>query len=60
LGLRPPLISWGVLLNEASTVRAIQITPWLLLVVPFILLTILAFNMLGDGLRDAMDPYGAR
>jgi peptide/nickel transport system permease protein len=60
LGLRPPLISWGVLLNEASTVRAIQITPWLLLVVPFILLTILAYNMLGDGLRDAMDPYGAR
>jgi peptide/nickel transport system permease protein len=60
LGLRPPLISWGVLLNEASTVRSIQITPWLLLVVPFILLTILAYNMLGDGLRDAMDPYGAR
>jgi peptide/nickel transport system permease protein len=60
LGLRPPLISWGVLLQEASTVRSIQITPWLLATVPFILVTILAYNMLGDGLRDAMDPYGAR
>lgn len=58
LGLRPPLTSWGVLLNDAATVRAIRWTPWLLWTVPFIIVTVLAFNMLGDGLRDAMDPYG--
>ena len=60
LGLRPPLTSWGVLLQDAATVRAIHTTPWELWTVPFILLTILAYNMLGDGLRDALDPYGAR
>lgn len=60
LGLRPPLTSWGVLLQDAATVRAINTTPWELWTVPFILVTILAYNMLGDGLRDALDPYGAR
>lgn len=60
LGLRPPLTSWGVLLQDAATVRAIHTTPWLLWTVPFILLTILCYNMLGDGLRDALDPYGGR
>ena len=60
LGLRPPLTSWGVLLQDAATVRAIHNTPWELWTVPFILVTILAYNMLGDGLRDALDPYGAR
>jgi peptide/nickel transport system permease protein len=60
LGLRPPLTSWGVLLQDAATVRAIHTTPWQLWTVPFILVTILAYNMLGDGLRDALDPYGAR
>jgi peptide/nickel transport system permease protein len=60
LGLRPPLTSWGVLLQDAATVRAIHTTPWELWTVPFILVTILAYNMLGDGLRDALDPYGAR
>ncbi len=60
LGLRPPLTSWGVLLQDAATVRAIDLTPWELWTVPFILVTILAYNMLGDGLRDALDPYGAR
>ncbi|HET9590756.1 MAG TPA: ABC transporter permease [Anaerolineales bacterium] len=60
LGLRPPLTSWGVLLFDAATVRAIHTTPWELWTVPFILVTILAYNMLGDGLRDALDPYGAR
>ncbi|MEZ4866902.1 MAG: ABC transporter permease [Caldilineaceae bacterium] len=60
LGLRPPLTSWGVLLQDAATVRAIHTTPWELWTVPFILLTILAYNMLGDGLRDALDPYGGR
>lgn len=60
LGLRPPLTSWGVLLQDAATVRAIHNTPWELWTVPFILVAILAYNMLGDGLRDALDPYGAR
>lgn len=60
LGLRPPLTSWGVLLQDAATVRAIHATPWQLWTVPFILLTILAYNMLGDGLRDALDPYSSR
>jgi len=60
LGLRAPLTSWGVLLTDAATVRAIHSTPWELWTVPFILVTILAYNMLGDGLRDALDPYGVR
>ena len=60
LGIRPPLTSWGTLLQDAATVRAIHNTPWELWTVPFILLAILAYNMLGDGLRDALDPYGAR
>lgn len=60
LGLRPPLTSWGVLLNDAATVRAIRFAPWLLWTVPFIVVTVLAYNMLGDGLRDATDPYSGR
>jgi peptide/nickel transport system permease protein len=60
LGIRPPLTSWGVLLQDAASVRAIHNTPWELWTVPFILVTILAYNMLGDGLRDALDPYGTR
>jgi peptide/nickel transport system permease protein len=57
LGLRPPLTSWGVLMNEVSNVRAIRFHPWLLFPVPFILISLLGFNLLGDGLRDAIDPY---
>jgi peptide/nickel transport system permease protein len=60
LGIRAPLTSWGVLLQDAASVRAIHNTPWELWTVPFILVTILAYNMLGDGLRDALDPYGTR
>ena len=60
LGLRPPLTSWGVLMNEVSNVRAIRFHPWLLLPVPFIITAILGFNMMGDGLRDAIDPYSRR
>jgi len=59
LGLRPPLTSWGVLLQEVSTVRAIRFAPWLLIPVPFMITVILGFNMLGDGLRDALDPYSS-
>ncbi len=60
LGLRPPLTSWGVLLQEVGSVRAIRFAPWLLIPIPFLLVAILSFNMLGDGLRDALDPYGGR
>ena len=60
LGLRPPLTSWGVLLQEASTVRVIRFSPWVLLPVPFVVTVVLGFNMLGDGLRDALDPYGGQ
>ena len=57
LGLRPPVISWGVLLNAAQNVRTVSLYPWLLAPVPFVVLVVLAFNFLGDGLRDAADPY---
>jgi peptide/nickel transport system permease protein len=58
LGLRPPAISWGVLLQEAQNVQTVAISPWLLLPAVPVILIILAFNFLGDGLRDAADPYG--
>lgn len=57
LGLRPPAISWGVLLQAAQNVSAIALSPWLLLPVVAVIITILAFNFMGDGLRDAADPY---
>lgn len=57
LGLRPPTISWGVLLQDAQNVRAIALYPWLLTPVLFVIGTVLVFNFLGDGLRDAADPY---
>jgi peptide/nickel transport system permease protein len=57
LGLRSPITSWGVLLNEAQNVRTVALYPWLLLPVVFVVVAILAFNFLGDGLRDAADPY---
>jgi peptide/nickel transport system permease protein len=58
LGLRPPAISWGVLLQEAQNVQTLAISPWLLVPAVPVILIILAFNFLGDGLRDAADPYG--
>jgi len=57
LGLRPPAISWGVLLQQAQNVQTIAISPWLLLPSIPVIIIILAFNFLGDGLRDAADPY---
>lgn len=57
LGLRPPVISWGVLLNAAQNVRTVAQFPWLLIPVFFVVIVVLAFNFLGDGLRDAADPY---
>jgi peptide/nickel transport system permease protein len=57
LGLRPPITSWGVLLKEAQNVQAVALQPWLLTPVIFVIITVLAFNFMGDGLRDAADPY---
>lgn len=57
LGLRPPTTSWGILLTEARSVSVIAFYPWLLLPMLPVILVILAFNFLGDGLRDAADPY---
>jgi peptide/nickel transport system permease protein len=57
LGLRPPITSWGVLLNEAQNINAVALYPWLLLPVLPVIVVVLAFNFLGDGLRDAADPY---
>lgn len=57
LGLRPPAISWGVLLQEAQNVSAIALAPWVFYPALAVVVTVLAFNFLGDGLRDAADPY---
>ncbi len=59
LGLRPPVVSWGVLLQQAQNYQVIVMTPWLLLPGAFIVVTVIAFNLLGDGLRDAADPYSS-
>ena len=58
LGLRPPITSWGVLLQEAQNVQAVAMQPWLLTPAVFVVVAVLAFNFVGDGLRDAADPYG--
>jgi peptide/nickel transport system permease protein len=57
LGLRPPITSWGVLLNEAQNLAAVNLYPWLLAPIAPVILVVLAFNFMGDGLRDAADPY---
>jgi peptide/nickel transport system permease protein len=57
LGLRPPITSWGVLLVEAQNLEAVALYPWLLLPALPVIITVLAFNFFGDGLRDAADPY---
>ncbi|WP_428696206.1 ABC transporter permease [Stappia sp.] len=57
LGLRRPAVSWGVLLNEAQDISVVVVYPWLMAPVVPIIVVVLAFNFLGDGLRDAADPY---
>jgi peptide/nickel transport system permease protein len=57
LGLRSPVVSWGVLLNEAQNINVVALYPWLMWPVAPVILVILAFNFFGDGLRDAADPY---
>jgi peptide/nickel transport system permease protein len=58
LGIRPPAISWGVLLQEAQNIQTIAQAPWLLTPGVAVIIAVLAFNLVGDGLRDAADPYG--
>ena len=57
LGLRPPAISWGVLLQDAQNIQALVISPWLLIPTLPVIVAVLAFNFMGDGIRDAADPY---
>lgn len=57
LGLRPPAVSWGVLLQEAQNVQSVALYPWMMIPAIAVIITVLAFNFLGDGLRDAADPY---
>lgn len=57
LGIRSPATSWGVLLEETKTITSIAIYPWRLIPLFAVIITVLAFNFLGDGLRDAADPY---
>ncbi len=57
LGLRPPVVSWGVMLQDAQNVRAVATAPWLLIPAVGVVVSVLALNFLGDGLRDAADPY---
>ncbi len=57
LGMRSPAVSWGVLMEEGQSVFAIEMAPWLMIPGLFVIVTVLLFNFLGDGLRDAADPY---
>jgi peptide/nickel transport system permease protein len=58
LGIRPPAISWGVLLQEAQNIQTVALAPWLMVPGLVVIVAVLAFNLVGDGLRDAADPYG--
>jgi len=57
LGMRPPAVSWGVLLKSAQSIQVIALSPWLMTPALAVIIVILAFSFLGDGLRDAADPY---
>ena len=57
LGLREPIVSWGVLLYSAQNIHTLSQIPWLLITALFVVISVLAFNFLGDGLRDAADPF---
>ena len=57
LGIRPPAVSWGALLKDGQNIRTVAQNPWLLIPGLFVIIVVLTFNFLGDGLRDAADPY---
>jgi peptide/nickel transport system permease protein len=57
VGLRPPTISWGVLLQDTQNLQAVAQTPWLLWPCAFVIMAVMMYNFLGDGMRDAADPY---
>ena len=57
LGIQPPAVSWGTLLQDSQDLMAITNQPWLLIPAIFVIGTVLLFNFVGDGLRDAADPY---
>ena len=57
IGLRPPVVSWGVLLQQAQRIQTIADYPWIMTPALFVIVVVLAFNFVGDGLRDAADPY---
>ena len=58
LGLRPPAVSYGIMLQQAQNRQTVALYPWLMFVAIPVIIVILCFNFLGDGLRDAADPYG--
>lgn len=60
IGLRPPSISWGVLLTQAQNYQTVVLYPWLLLPAVFVIIVVLAFSFMGDGLRDAADPFSSK
>ena len=60
LGIKPPMTSWGLLLSDAMNIHSLSLYPWLLMPGVCIIIAVLAFNFLGDGLRDAADPYSSR
>ncbi len=60
LGLRPPVVSWGVLLSDAQNFQTVALYPWLFFPGLFVVVVVLGFNFMGDGLRDAADPYAHR
>ena len=57
LGLRPPIVSWGVLIQESQNYQSLALYPWVFIPAIFVAVCILAFSYLGDGLRDSVDPY---
>ena len=57
IGVRPPMVSWGLLLNDAIKIQIIALHPWMLFPATFIIITVMAYNFLGDGLRDMVDPF---
>ena len=59
LGLKPPMVSWGVMLSQCMDIKSVAYYPWLLTPILFLVMVVLAFNFMGDGLRDAADPYAA-